>query len=241
MGEWYAPQAAAELLAFRVARRRLRARRRDARRARARRALGAPDDALRPRLPAHAAARAVLVLQAPARLPPGRARASTSSAATRSTRSRGSRRSRACAAAGARRRAPRRRARARLGGPFDAVDHVAALSGADRLPRAAPLRLRAARARRPARAEIGAAARGTSQAAIAAYSDGVAAVLATRRGRAAAAARRSLVVVNDRRDLYPRSSSAPAFASTRLRRHVNRRTGRRAGEYFEDVLVAVAE
>jgi hypothetical protein len=25
-----------------------------------------------------------------------------------------------------------------------------------------------------------------------------------------------------------------------LRRHVNRRTGRRAGEYFEDVLVAYA-
>ena len=38
-----------------------------------------------------------------------------------------------------------------------------------------------------------------------------------------------------------RSSSAPGSTlEARLRRHVNRRTGRRAGEYFEDVLVARA-
>ena len=45
-----------------------------ARRPRPRRALGAADDALRPRLPAQPAARAVLVPQAQARVPPGRAR-----------------------------------------------------------------------------------------------------------------------------------------------------------------------
>ena len=48
-----------------------------------------------------------------------------------------------------------------------------------------------------------------------------------------------LIVVNDRRELYPEILER---AGLRLddcyRRHVNRRTGRRAGEYFEDVLVA---
>ncbi len=48
-----------------------------------------------------------------------------------------------------------------------------------------------------------------------------------------------LVVVNDRRDLYPEIlERAGLRLEDRLRRHVNRRTGRRAGEYFEDVLVA---
>ena len=48
-----------------------------------------------------------------------------------------------------------------------------------------------------------------------------------------------LVVVNDRRDLYPRIlDRAGRRLEARLRRHVNRRTGRRAGEYYEDVLVA---
>jgi hypothetical protein len=48
-----------------------------------------------------------------------------------------------------------------------------------------------------------------------------------------------LVVVNDRRELYPEIlRRAGLRLESRLRRHVNRRTGRRAGEYFEDVLVA---
>ena len=51
-----------------------------------------------------------------------------------------------------------------------------------------------------------------------------------------------LIVVNDRRDLYPEIlSRAGLRLEERLRRHVNRRTGRRAGEFFEDVLVAVPE
>jgi hypothetical protein len=86
--------------------------------------------------------------------------------------------------------------------------------------------------------ELGAAAAGTSKAAIAAYEDGIVAVLR----RAADALRPGaplLVVVNDRRDLYPGIlERAELRLEERLRRHVNRRTGRRAGEFFEDVLVA---
>jgi DNA modification methylase len=86
--------------------------------------------------------------------------------------------------------------------------------------------------------EIGAAASGTSLAALEAYRAGIAAVLA----RAAATLRPDapvLVVVNDRRDLYPKILDRAGLRLEALhRRHVNRRTGRRAGEYFEDVLVA---
>jgi len=48
-----------------------------------------------------------------------------------------------------------------------------------------------------------------------------------------------VIVVNDRRNLYPAIlERAELRLDERLRRHVNRRTGRRAGEFFEDVLVA---
>jgi hypothetical protein len=48
-----------------------------------------------------------------------------------------------------------------------------------------------------------------------------------------------VIVVNDRRDLYPAIlDRAGLVLEQRLQRHVNRRTGRRAGQYFEDVLVA---
>jgi hypothetical protein len=86
--------------------------------------------------------------------------------------------------------------------------------------------------------ELGAAAAGTSQQALRAYVDGIAAVLAA----SAATLRhggRLVIVVNDRRDLYPAVLERAGLELTdRHRRHVNRRTGRRAGEYFEDVLVA---
>jgi DNA methylase len=86
--------------------------------------------------------------------------------------------------------------------------------------------------------ELGAAAHGTRRAAIAAYCDGVAAVLAN----ACTALRVGapvVIVVDDRRDLYPEIlDRAGLQLETRMRRHVNRRTGRRAGEFFEDVLVA---
>ena len=89
--------------------------------------------------------------------------------------------------------------------------------------------------------EVGAAAAGTSRAALAAYSDGIVTTL-----RNAVHVLRPgapiLIVVNDRRDLYPDIlKRAGLRLDGRLRRHVNRRTGRRAGEFFEDVLVAVAE
>jgi hypothetical protein len=85
--------------------------------------------------------------------------------------------------------------------------------------------------------ELGAAARGTSKAAIGEYVDGVAAVLA----RGKAAVRRGApvcLVVNDRRGLYPEIlERAGLRLDERLERHVNRRTGRRAGEYFESILI----
>jgi hypothetical protein len=86
--------------------------------------------------------------------------------------------------------------------------------------------------------EIGAAEQGTSKAAIAAYVDGIAGVFAACRG-ALKPRGRVVIVVNDRRDLYPEIlERAGLRLEQRYQRHVNRRTGRRAGEYFEDVLVA---
>jgi DNA modification methylase len=85
--------------------------------------------------------------------------------------------------------------------------------------------------------ELGAAAAGTSRAAIEAYVEGVADALANA-SRSCADGAPVLIVVNDRRDLYPAIlERAGLQLEHRLRRHVNRRTGRRAGEYFEDVLV----
>ena len=86
--------------------------------------------------------------------------------------------------------------------------------------------------------EVGAAAAGSSRAALAAYADGMVQVLLN----AKASLRDGvpvLIVVNDRRDLYPEIlDRAGLRLEQRLRRHVNRRTGRRAGEFFEDVLIA---
>ena len=85
--------------------------------------------------------------------------------------------------------------------------------------------------------ELGAAARGTSKAAIEEYAGGIAAVLA----RSKAALRRGApvcIVVNDRRELYPAIlERAGLRLDERLERHVNRRTGRRAGEYYESILI----
>jgi len=48
-----------------------------------------------------------------------------------------------------------------------------------------------------------------------------------------------VIVINDRRELYPEIlERAGLQLEERYRRHVNRRTGRRAGEFYEDVLVA---
>ena len=87
-------------------------------------------------------------------------------------------------------------------------------------------------------AELGAAADGTSAAAIGRYVDGVSSGL--RVARSALRARSPvLIVVNDRRDLFPEIlDRAGLTLEERLRRHVNRRTGRRAGEFFEEILIA---
>jgi hypothetical protein len=86
--------------------------------------------------------------------------------------------------------------------------------------------------------EVGAAAAGTSRAALDAYSDGIVETLLNARPTLRKGAP-ILIVVNDRRDLYPEIlERAGLRLEERLRRHVNRRTGRRAGEFFEDVLIA---
>jgi hypothetical protein len=85
--------------------------------------------------------------------------------------------------------------------------------------------------------ELGRPARGTSRAALADYVDGVAAVLANACSRLRLRGR-VCIVVNDRRDLYPEILARAGLRLVERReRHVNRRTGRRAGEYYESVLV----
>jgi hypothetical protein len=85
--------------------------------------------------------------------------------------------------------------------------------------------------------ELGAAEAGTSRAAIDAYTEGIARALSNAAAALVPDAPLA-IVVNDRRNLYPAIlDRAGLRLDERLRRHVNRRTGRRAGEYFEDVLV----
>jgi hypothetical protein len=88
--------------------------------------------------------------------------------------------------------------------------------------------------------ELGRPALGLGRNAIEDYVAGVAAVLENARGTLARGAR-VCIVVNDRRDLYPEILRRAGLRLVeRVERHVNRRTGRRAGEYYESVLVAVA-
>jgi DNA methylase len=85
--------------------------------------------------------------------------------------------------------------------------------------------------------EVGAGVAGTSKAALAAYSDGIVTALENVR-RVVRPGGPVVIVVNDRRELYPAIlERAGLTLERRHRRHVNRRTGRRAGEFFEDVLV----
>jgi tRNA G10 N-methylase Trm11 len=86
--------------------------------------------------------------------------------------------------------------------------------------------------------ELGAAERGASAKAIGDYVEGIATALANARSALRPGAR-VVIVINDRRELYPEVlERAGLEVETRYRRHVNRRTGRRAGEFFEDVIVA---
>jgi DNA methylase len=85
--------------------------------------------------------------------------------------------------------------------------------------------------------EIGPAAGGQSQAAIRTYVESMINVFDNARTQLPAGAP-VVVVVNDSKGLYPAIlEGAGLQLEERLTRHVNRRTGRRAGEFFEDVLV----
>lgn len=85
--------------------------------------------------------------------------------------------------------------------------------------------------------EIGAAAAGRSKTAYGAYVDSMAAVFANTSSQLLPDAT-VLIVVNDSQNLYPEILDRAGLAlEDRITRHVNRRTGRRAGEYFEDILV----
>jgi hypothetical protein len=88
--------------------------------------------------------------------------------------------------------------------------------------------------------EIGAAAAGTTRPALAAYVQAMSAAFRNT-GAQLPAGSTVLVVVNDSRDLYPAIlQNAGLVLEERITRHVNRRTGRRAGEFFEDVLLCRA-
>jgi hypothetical protein len=85
--------------------------------------------------------------------------------------------------------------------------------------------------------EIGPATAGQSQSAVRTYVESMVGVFANARAQLPAGAP-VIIVVNDSKDLYPAIlEGAGLQLEERLTRHVNRRTGRRAGEFFEDVLV----
>jgi hypothetical protein len=85
--------------------------------------------------------------------------------------------------------------------------------------------------------EIGPASRGQSGQAVRTYVNDMIAVFANARRQLSARAP-VIIVVNDSKELYPEILERSGLRlEERLTRHVNRRTGRRAGEFFEDVLV----
>ena len=88
--------------------------------------------------------------------------------------------------------------------------------------------------------EIGAASRGSARGALADYVEAMTAALGNAvrgLGRGAPV----IIVVNDSRGLYPGILEGAGLELVeRITRHVNRRTGRRSGEFFEDVLVCSA-
>jgi hypothetical protein len=88
--------------------------------------------------------------------------------------------------------------------------------------------------------EIGAAAAGRKKQAVAGYVESMSEVFSNARQQMEPGSW-VLIVVNDSRDLYPSIlAQASLGLEDRITRHVNRRTGRRAGEFFEDVLICRA-
>jgi DNA methylase len=85
--------------------------------------------------------------------------------------------------------------------------------------------------------EIGSAAQGQSQASIRSYVEAMVSVFQNVRTQLPRSSP-VIIVVNDSKSLYPEILDGSGLRlDQRLTRHVNRRTGRRAGEFFEDVLV----
>jgi hypothetical protein len=85
--------------------------------------------------------------------------------------------------------------------------------------------------------EIGAAVSGRTRAALDAYVEAMSEAFANTASQLVRGGR-VLIVVNDSRSLYPRILEQSGLRlEERITRHVNRRTGRRAGEFFEDVLI----
>jgi hypothetical protein len=88
--------------------------------------------------------------------------------------------------------------------------------------------------------EIGPAASGRSKAALSAYIEAMSVVFGNTASQLTSGAW-VLIVVNDSQHLYPAIlENAGLRLEDRITRHVNRRTGRRAGEFYEDVLVCRA-
>ena len=92
-----------------------------------------------------------------------------------------------------------------------------------------------------AESEIGSASNGSSRRARAEYVEGmIASFLNVKRSLVPGG--RMVVIVNDKLGLYDDICKEVGMRlETRLERHVNRRTGRRAGDFFESVLVWVSE
>jgi DNA methylase len=88
--------------------------------------------------------------------------------------------------------------------------------------------------------EIGPAVRGATKRALGSYVDDMTLVLRNSTRQLAPGAP-IVIVVNDSRSLYPEILERSGLVmEERLTRHVNRRTGRRAGEFFESILVCRA-
>jgi tRNA G10 N-methylase Trm11 len=88
--------------------------------------------------------------------------------------------------------------------------------------------------------EIGAAAKGTSKAAVGAYVEDMVAVFANAKRHLKRGAR-VIIVIDDSRSLYDGIlEDAGLRLEERRKRHVNRRTGRRNGEFFEEIILARA-
>lgn len=88
--------------------------------------------------------------------------------------------------------------------------------------------------------EIGAAKKGTSRSSVDAYVNDITAVFANAREHMSRNAL-AVIVIDDQRSLYDGILADAGFSiQERLRRHVNRRTGRRQGEFFEEIILARA-